>query len=121
MEYAQAATKTVATIALPTQQQKAGEGRRSGAISKSEAYEPPASAPLLPTTSQQRTKQATDIAKAAHHLNQQRENWLKLGHQALDKAVALAYDWPDYTAKMPDDEILRRLLALNLARSRLCA
>ena len=26
-------------------------------------------------------------------------------------------DWDDYTAAMPDEEILRRLLALNLARS----
>jgi len=28
-----------------------------------------------------------------------------------------AYGWTDYTPDMPDDEILRRLLALNLARS----
>jgi len=31
--------------------------------------------------------------------------------------VAAAYGWRDYTADMADDEILRRLLALNLARS----
>jgi hypothetical protein len=29
---------------------------------------------------------------------------------------ANAYGWTDYTPGMPDDEILRRLLALNLAR-----
>jgi hypothetical protein len=31
--------------------------------------------------------------------------------------VAAAYGWADYTANMPDAEILRRLLALNLQRS----
>lgn len=35
----------------------------------------------------------------------------------LAAAVAAAYGWRDYTGDMPDDEILRRLLALNLARS----
>lgn len=28
-----------------------------------------------------------------------------------------AYGWTDYTTNMPDDELLRRPLALNLARS----
>ncbi len=46
-----------------------------------------------------------------------RPAWLNLAHQELDKAVAAAYDWPDYTPEMPDDEILRRLLALNLQRA----
>jgi hypothetical protein len=31
--------------------------------------------------------------------------------------VANAYGWTDYTPDMPDDEILKRLLALNLERS----
>ncbi len=43
--------------------------------------------------------------------------WLTLAHQQLDLAVAAAYGWTDYSAAMPDDEILKRLLALNLARS----
>lgn len=42
---------------------------------------------------------------------------LAMAHQQLDAAVAAAYGWADYTAAMPDDEILKRLLALNLARS----
>ncbi|HQU79077.1 MAG TPA: N-6 DNA methylase [Azonexus sp.] len=46
-----------------------------------------------------------------------RPAWLNLAHQELDKAVAAAYRWPDYTPEMPDDEILRRLLALNLQRA----
>ena len=48
-----------------------------------------------------------------------RPAWLDLAHKELDKSVAAAYGWTDYTAEMPDDEILRRLLALNLERSQL--
>jgi hypothetical protein len=32
--------------------------------------------------------------------------------------VAVAYGWDDYTPAMPDEEILRRLLALNLERAK---
>ena len=46
-----------------------------------------------------------------------RPAWLANAHQALDAAVATAYGWADYTPDMPDEEILRRLLALNLARA----
>ncbi|MCL2524948.1 MAG: N-6 DNA methylase [Betaproteobacteria bacterium] len=46
-----------------------------------------------------------------------RPPWLDLAHRQLDQTVAAAYGWPDYTPEMPDDEILRRLLALNLERS----
>ncbi len=46
-----------------------------------------------------------------------RPAWLNNAHKALDAAVAKAYNWNDYTPEMPDEEILRRLLALNLARS----
>jgi hypothetical protein len=46
-----------------------------------------------------------------------RPAWLTLAHQALDNAVAAAYGWADYQADLPDEEILRRLLALNLARA----
>ena len=35
----------------------------------------------------------------------------------MDNAVAAAYGWTDYSADMPDKEILRRLLALNLERA----
>jgi hypothetical protein len=31
--------------------------------------------------------------------------------------IAEAYGWNDYTPKMEDDEVLRRLLKLNLERS----
>jgi hypothetical protein len=33
------------------------------------------------------------------------------------KNNATAYGWPDYTPEMPDGEIRRRLLALNLERA----
>ena len=51
------------------------------------------------------------------NLYNQRPAWLANAHQALDAAVAAAYGWADYTPAMPDDEILRRLLQLNLERA----
>jgi hypothetical protein len=46
-----------------------------------------------------------------------RPAWLDNAHKSLDLAVAHAYGWSDYTAAMSDEEILRRLLALNQQRS----
>jgi hypothetical protein len=40
--------------------------------------------------------------------------WLDNLHNALDQAVAAAYDFP---ASLPDEDILSCLLALNLARA----
>jgi hypothetical protein len=50
-------------------------------------------------------------------LYNQRPAWLNAAHEALDAAVATAYGWADYTPAMPDEEILKRLLALNLERA----
>ncbi len=50
-------------------------------------------------------------------LYNQRPAWLDAAHKALDAAVAAAYGWTDYTATMTDEEILKRLLALNLERA----
>lgn len=50
------------------------------------------------------------------NLYNERPAWLANAHAALDAAVAAAYGWAD-GAPLTDDEILRRLLALNLARS----
>ena len=47
-------------------------------------------------------------------LYNQRPAWLDSAQKSLDAAVAVAYGWADYTHEMPDDEILRRLLARNL-------
>jgi len=43
-----------------------------------------------------------------------RPDWLAAAHKRLDAAVFAAYGWPDGLA---DEEILARLLALNLARA----
>lgn len=40
--------------------------------------------------------------------------WLDLAHKRLDEAVLDAYGWPH---ELPDEEILERLLALNLERA----
>ena len=46
-----------------------------------------------------------------------RPAWLDHAHQALDAAVAAAYGWADDTPAVSDEEVLRRLLALNLERA----
>jgi len=43
-----------------------------------------------------------------------RPTWLANAHARLDEAVYAAYGWP---ANLPDEEILKNLLALNLERS----
>ena len=49
------------------------------------------------------------------NLYNQRPAWLDHAHRTLDEAVAAAYGWP---ADLSDDEVLRRLLALNRERTR---
>jgi type II restriction/modification system DNA methylase subunit YeeA len=48
------------------------------------------------------------------NLYNQRPTWLDLVHQKLDQAVLDAYAWPH---DLTDDQILERLLALNLERA----
>src|SRR6266511_4453344 len=48
------------------------------------------------------------------NLYNQRPTWLDLAHKKLDRAVLDAYGWPHDIA---DEEILARLLALNLERA----
>lgn len=55
--------------------------------------------------------------KTLTNLYNARPSWLSMAHEAIDKAVAAAYGWTDYTPAMSDDEILKRLLALNLSRT----
>jgi type II restriction/modification system DNA methylase subunit YeeA len=47
-------------------------------------------------------------------LYNKRPAWLDLAHKKLDAAVAAAYGWP---VDLSDDQILERLLALNLERA----
>jgi len=48
------------------------------------------------------------------NLYNERPAWLDLAHKKLDAAVAAAYGWP---ADLTDDQILEKLLALNLERA----
>jgi hypothetical protein len=48
------------------------------------------------------------------NLYNERPDWLDLAHKKLDAAVAAAYGWP---ADLTDEQILEKLLALNLARA----
>ncbi len=50
------------------------------------------------------------------NLYNQRPRWLADAHEALDRAVAAAYRWPEDIAT---DDALARLLALNLERARM--
>ena len=56
-------------------------------------------------------------ARTLTKLYNQRPAWLQQAHSALDAAVAASYGWGDWGEGLPEDEILRRLLALNLARA----
>jgi hypothetical protein len=49
------------------------------------------------------------------NLYNQRPTWLDLAHKRLDEAVFAAYGW---TSTLSDEEILEKLLALNLERSK---
>ena len=48
------------------------------------------------------------------NLYNERPAWLDLAHKKLDAAVAAAYGWP---VDLSDEQILERLLALNLERA----
>jgi hypothetical protein len=48
------------------------------------------------------------------NLYNQRPTWLGNAHRRLDEAVFAAYGW---LADLSDDEVLARLLALNLERA----
>ncbi len=70
---------------------------------------------------------ARPVAKSSHeadlkkrtltNLYNARPAWLDNIHKELDAAVAVAYGWADHTPEMPDEEILRRLLRLNIERT----
>jgi hypothetical protein len=64
---------------------------------------------------------AKDAAAAAKlktrtltNLYNERPAWLAAAHRRLDETVFAAYGWP---ADLTDDDLLARLLALNLKRS----
>jgi hypothetical protein len=53
-------------------------------------------------------------ARTLTKLYNERPAWLDLAHKKLDAAVAAAYGWP---ADLTDEQILEKLLALNLERA----
>ena len=71
-----------------------------------------------PKRPQAKAGHADDLKKRTlTQLYNTRPTWLVQAHADLDLAVASAYGWADYSPALPDDAILRRLLALNQARS----
>ena len=48
------------------------------------------------------------------NLYNERPTWLANAHRDLDEAVVAAYGWP---TDLSDEEVLRRLLELNLAHA----
>jgi hypothetical protein len=58
----------------------------------------------------------TELAKRTlTKLYNERLTWLQIARRRLDEAVFDAYGWPH---DLGDDEVLARLLALNLERAR---
>jgi len=58
---------------------------------------------------------STDLAKRTlTNLYNQRPTWLDMAHRKLDEVVLNAYGWPH---DLTDEQILDRLLALNLAKA----
>ena len=49
------------------------------------------------------------------NLYNERPRWLSDAHEALDRAVAAAYGWPE---NISTEDALARLLALNLERAK---
>jgi len=79
------------------------------------AQTPEEQAAGLPSRPQPRPDHAADWKKRTlTNLYNENPSGLKLRHQALDAAVAAAYGW---VAELSNDEILRRLLALNRERA----
>jgi hypothetical protein len=58
--------------------------------------------------------QSNSAKRTLTKLYNERPTWLDLAHRKLDEAVFAAYGWE---ANLSDDEILTRLLALNLQRA----
>ena len=63
---------------------------------------------------------AADLKKRTlTNLYNQRPTWLDLAHKKLDQAVLAAYGWADLLTAdgINEEEVLARLLALNLSRA----
>ena len=56
-----------------------------------------------------------DKKRTLTNLYNQRPSWLELAHKRLDQAVFAAYGWK---SDLTEEEILERLLSLNLERAK---
>ena len=65
---------------------------------------------------QEMMKQQEIRERTLTNLYNQRPTWLANCHAALDAAVFAAYTWPESPGKLSDQDILARLLELNLQR-----
>ena len=75
----------------------------------------PEVAPGYPDRLLPKPEHVADLKKRTlTNLYNQRPAWLVNAHRMLDEAVAAAYGWP---ANLSDEEVLRRLLALNQERA----
>ena len=88
-------------------------------VAKRDAWLNPMNPTNVPGTSQvpgtlMATSASTTPPRTLTALYNARPAWLDLAHRGLDAAVLAAYGWP---ADLSDDEILARLLALNLERA----
>ena len=94
----------------PTDNQRAAIGKAAAALNELRGkWLNPAVEEGQPALSASELKRRT-----LTNLYNLRPTWLVNAHQALDSAVAAAYGWP---ADLSDQEILARLLALNLERA----
>jgi len=57
---------------------------------------------------------AEGVKRTLTNLYNQRPTWLDLAHKRLDEAVFAAYGWK---SGLGDEEILEKLLSLNLERA----
>ncbi len=74
----------------------------------------PISGGKTPGPSPNRGGEKREKARTLTNLYNQRPTWLELAHKKLDAAVCAAYGWEQ---DLSDEEILEKLLALNLERA----
>jgi hypothetical protein len=62
------------------------------------------------------TQDQTSEGRILTDLYNDRPPWLRQAHERLDEAVYAAYGWDEGPRALPDQTVLKRLLALNLSR-----
>ena len=96
-------------MAQPARSRRHRAGNHADRLARRSAA--PLSRPILPKTAEAAVKLKE---RTLTNLYNERPRWLADAHDALDRAVAAAYGWPEDIAT---EEALARLLALNLERA----